>query len=143
MKNFQIFFIILAVILVLAGYGYFRAVPAPANQAENLPKIQIAPESFDFGEIKYGDVVKYTFKVKNIGQETLEIKRVATSCSCTTAKVGADKIEPNQETDLLVRYDSGAMSGSHGRGLQERIIFIKSSDPLNPQIQVMTYADVK
>lgn len=136
------FFLILGIVILgLAIFGYFKAISGPQNQ-ENLPKIEITPKLFDFGEINYGDVVNYSFTVKNLGKEILDIKRVATSCSCATAKILKEKIEPGEEVELLVSYDSGAM-GLHGKGKQERIIYIKSSDPINPQVEVMIYATVK
>ena len=135
-------FLILGIILGIAGYGYFRAVPGVENQAENLPKIEITPKVYDFGEINFGDIVSYDFEIKNSGDEILEIKRVATSCPCANAKVEREKIEPGEEANLFVSYDSGAM-GTHGKGKQERIIYIKSNDPEKPQVEVMIYADVK
>jgi len=138
------FFLILGLIIFgLAIFGYFKAIPGLENQTENLPKIEIVPKSFDFGEINYGEVVNYSFKVKNIGKEFLEIKRVATSCACTTAKIAKEKINPNEETELLVTYDSGAMGLSHGKGRQERIIYVKSNDPINPQAEVTIYATIR
>lgn len=139
----KFFFIITLVILGLAVYGYFQSIPGVDDQTENRPKIEITPEDFDFGEIQYGEIVQHTFKVKNLGNEVLEIKRVATSCACTTAKIGLEKINPGEEAELLVNYDTGAMSGAHARGEQERIIYVKSSDPVNPQVEVIIYADVK
>lgn len=127
----------------LAIIGYFKSVPGIKNQTENRPQIEISPQSFDFGEIQYGQTVEYSFMVKNTGSEMLEIKRLATSCGCTTAKITKEQIDPGEETELRVTYDSGAMSGPHGKGDQERIIYIKSSDPVNPQIEVMIYANVK
>ena len=129
------------IILSVAVYGYFKATPGAGNQ-ENLPKIEIRPESFDFGDVQYGQIVKYTFLVKNIGQETLEIKRIGTSCGCTKAEIAQEKIEPGEEAQLFVTYDTGAMSGAHAKGRQERIIYIKSSDPINPQVQAVIYANV-
>lgn len=135
-------FLILILLISIAGYGYFRATPGAKNQTDNLPKIEITPESFDFGNVQYGQIVKYTFLVKNIGQETLEIKRVATSCGCTKAEIAQKKIEPGEEAKLLVTYDTGAMSGSHAQDKQERIIYVKSNDPVNPQVETMIYANV-
>jgi hypothetical protein len=43
----------------------------------------------------------------------------------------------------LVTYDTGAMSGAHAKGQQKRIIYIKSNDPINPQIEAMIYAYVR
>lgn len=130
-------------ILGLAAYSYFKAVPGAKNN-QSSPKIEIAPLSFDFGEINFGTIAKQSFIIKNTGSEILEIKRVATSCACTTAKVSQEKITPGQEAELLVTYDTAAMgSGPHGRNRQERIIYVKSNDPANPQVEVIIDAFVK
>lgn len=138
----RIFFLIIALTIVgLLIFGYFKAIPG--SDDENHPKISITPSSFDFKEIEYGQVVEYVFKVKNLGNEVLEIKKIATSCACTTGEINKEKINPNEEAELLVKYDTGAMSGPHGKGEQERIIYVKSNDPSNPQAEVMIYAHVK
>lgn len=137
-----IFIVLLVIVLGLALFGYFKAIPAPQGQ-EQLPKIEITPKSFDFGQIEYGKVVEHTFQVKNLGEEILEIKKLATSCACTTAEISKEKIIPREEADLKVTYDTGLMTGPHAKGEQERIIYVKSSDPLNPQAEVMIYANVK
>lgn len=140
-KNFIILFFL--IILGMAIFGYFKAIPAAENQTEARPKIEITPQFFDFKEVEYGQVVEHSFKVKNLGNEILEIKRVATSCACTTGKVVKEKLAPGEETELLVTYDTGAMSGPHGKGRQERIIYIKSNDTINPQVEVMIYAYIR
>ena len=138
------FFLILGiVIIVFGGYGYLKAIPGAGDQGINLPKIEITPKSFDFGEIKYGETVEYIFMVKNIGKDILEIKKVATSCACTAGSINKERINPGEEAELLVSYDTGAMSGPHGKGKQERIIYVKSNDPINPQVEVMIHAIVQ
>lgn len=139
-----IFLIIFGLIIIgLLVYGYFKATPGPENQRKTQPRIEAFPVSFDFEEIEYGQIVEHTFKVRNLGKEVLEIKKLATSCACTTAEINKERINPNEEAELLVKYDTGAMSGPHGRGEQERIIYIKSNDPINPQVEVKIYAYVK
>lgn len=133
---------IILLALGMAGFGYYKATSGPTGDNENNPKMEITPESFDFGDIQYGQIVKYTFLVKNIGQETLEIKRIGTSCGCTKAEIEKEKIEPGGEAQLLVTYDTGAMSGAHAKGRQERIIYIKNNDPITPQVEAIIYANV-
>ncbi|MFH1841214.1 MAG: DUF1573 domain-containing protein [Candidatus Nealsonbacteria bacterium] len=143
-KPLIIFLIVGIIALILLGYGYFKATPGVGEgQSENFPKIEITPKYFDFGQASYGDVLEHVFKLKNLGKEPLEIKRVATSCSCTTAKVVEEIVAPGQETELVVTYDTGAMSGPHGMGDQERIIYVKSSDPLNPQVEITIHARIE
>lgn len=144
MKSKTLFLIIS--VLVIAGIaisGYFKAIPGVENQGGSLPQIEITPKSFDFGEINYGEIVEYSFKVKNLGDGILEIKRVATSCACTTAEIEKEVLSPGEEVELLVTYDTGAMSGAHAKGEQERIIYLKSNDPVNPQVEAMIYAVVR
>ncbi len=144
MKPRTLFLIISVLVIVgIVISGYFKATPGVENQEENLPQIEITPKSFDFGVIDYGETVEYSFSVKNLGDEILEIKRVATSCACTTAEIEKEILSPSEETKLLVTYDTGAMSGPHAKGEQERIIYVKSNDPVNPQVEAMIYADVQ
>lgn len=136
--------VFILLLTALTVYGYIKAVPRNLNQSGSQPKIEILPLTFDFGELAFGRVAQTTFKIKNAGQSVLEIRRVTTSCSCTSAKVNKDKLEPGEEADLDVRYDTAAMgSGSHGMGLQERIIYVKTNDPVTPQVEVTTSAVVK
>jgi hypothetical protein len=138
-----LFLLILAVAIVsLAIYGYFRATPVYQTQRD-LPRIEITPKFFDFGELEYGKIAEHSFLVKNSGKGILEIKRVATSCACTKAKVAKEILEPGEQTLLFVRYDTGAMSGPHGKGKQERIVWIQSNDPKNPQVEINITAYVK
>ena len=143
MKLKILIFIVLGIILGLLVYGYFKAVPGPSSQPENRSQIEITPKSFDFGEIEYGKKLEHVFKIKNLGDETLEIKRLSTSCGCTTAETSKERISAGEEVELKVVYDTGAMSGSHAKGKQERIIYVKTNDPVNPQMEVEIYADVK
>ena len=142
-SKIKFFLIFGLIILSLAVIGYFKSVPGLEDEKLNRPQIEITPQSFDSGDIVYGQVMEYVFKVKNTGSEILEIKRLDTSCGCTSAKIAKVEINPGEEAELRVTYDSAAMSGPHGKGEQERIIYVKSSDPVNPQVEVMIYANVK
>lgn len=137
--------IIIGFVLIAAFsiYGYFSAVPGVENNGQDYPKIEITPQIFDFGQVEYGQILEYTFKIKNLGQQVLEIKKVATSCGCTTAQVSQERINPQEEIEMKVVYDTGAMSGAHAHGDQERIIYVKSNDPINPQVEVIISALVR
>jgi len=137
--------IIIGLVFVVAFsiYGYFSAVPGVENNGQDQPKIEISPQTFDFSEVEYGQTLEYTFKIKNLGNQILEINKVATSCGCTTAQISQEKINPQEEVELKVIYDTGAMSGAHAKGNQERIIYVKSNDPINPQVEVTISAYVR
>ncbi len=140
--RFKIILILILIIAGFAGYGYFQAIPEADNEEEKMARIEITPKTHDFEEITFGDVVEYDFIVENTGNKVLEIDRIATSCPCAQAEVEKEAIEPGEEIKLFVSYDSGAM-GSHGKGEQERIIYVRSNDPITPQEEVIIYANVK
>ena len=141
LKYSLIIFVI--IFIVFAIYGYFKAIPGIGDSAEKYPAIEAVPDFFDFGEIEYGKIAEHAFKVKNSGDEVLEIKRLSTSCACTSAEIGKEKLNPGEETDLFVKYNTGLMTGAHAKGDQERIVYIKSNDPINPQIEITIKAYVK
>ncbi|NOX19918.1 MAG: DUF1573 domain-containing protein [Nitrospirae bacterium] len=49
------------------------------NNAHAAPSILFTEESHDFGEVKQGDPLEYEFRFKNVGDETLIIKKVTAS----------------------------------------------------------------
>src|SRR3989338_963045 len=111
MKAKIIIIIILFMAAAIAVYGYFNAAPAPQEAGEKQSRIEISEPLFDFGAINYGDKVDHVFRLKNTGGAPLEIKKVATSCGCTSAAADKNILAPGEEADLTVTYDSGAMSG--------------------------------
>lgn len=141
LKNYLL--ILGLVIIGFAVLGYLRSVPGVEDETDSRPQIEITPQTFDFNEIEYGSIVEHTFKIKNLGKEVLEINKIATSCACTSAEVDKEIIRPNEEVSLKVIYNTGLMSGSHAKGDQERIIYVKSNDPINPQAEVTIHAYVK
>lgn len=142
--NSKLLLVFVSVIFVFIGYGYLRAVPSGSNvDSYSGPMVLIEPKTFDFGEVEFGKVVEHAFKVKNAGSKILKISRVSTSCGCTKATVGKEKLEQGEETELLVTYDSGAMGkGVIGEKI-ERFVYIKSNDPKSPQVEVTIYARIK
>src|SRR5262245_18585337 len=67
----------------------FLAVFAPENRSQSpddkKPRMVISELEHNFGSIKAGTPLKYTFKVTNKGTANLEVKNVAPSCGCTTS----------------------------------------------------------
>ena len=141
LKYSLIIFIIIFVGFAL--YGYFKSIPGLEDSTEKHPIIEAVPDFFDFGDLEYGDLAEHTFKIKNSGEEVLEIKRLSTSCACTSAEIEKEALSPGEEVNLFVKYNTGLMTGDHAKGNQERIIYIKSNDPINPQIEITIKAYVK
>jgi hypothetical protein len=92
------------------------AAPASAPQAETTPnlvgpKIQFATPAYDFGKVKAGEPVKYTFVFTNTGDQVLEVKSVQPSCGCTTAGEWTRMVKANETGQVPVQFNSANFNG--------------------------------
>ncbi|HET6557528.1 MAG TPA: DUF1573 domain-containing protein [Prolixibacteraceae bacterium] len=98
------------------------AKKAPESQSvqSGAAKFVFSEEIHNFGSLKAGEVVAYTFTFKNEGTGPLIINNVDTGCGCTEVKLPGQPVEPGQEGYIEVTYDS---SGETGRQLKTIILF--------------------
>jgi hypothetical protein len=69
--------------------------------------------NYDFGDIRQGEKVEYTFRFHNTGNEPLMITNVTTQCGCTAPKGWPrDPIQPGSRGEITLVFDS---SGKFGR----------------------------
>ena len=118
----------LLVLVLAVGVG------CSAVEADAVGEIELSTETFDFGTVPNTDPVSETFQVRNVGQGTLEILGVSTSCACTTAEVGSLRIPPGEATDLTVMYDPQVHDGATGEFM--RLIYVRSDDPDTQEAQL-------
>ncbi len=91
-------------------------VTAPAAVISG-PRISFATPIHDFGQIKGGDTVKYTYVFTNIGDRLLEVTNVQASCGCTTAGDWTRKVEPGQTGSIPIQFNSGSFTGQVGKSI--------------------------
>lgn len=65
----------------------------------------------DFGVIKQGDVVDYSFKFTNTGDNDLIITDAKGSCGCTVPDYPREAIKPGESGKIKVSFDSKKKSG--------------------------------
>ena len=88
-------------------------IAATAETGTNTagPKIAFAMPIYDFGKVKSGDPVKYSYVFTNIGTEVLDVSHVQPSCGCTTAGDWTHKVEPGQTGTIAVQFNSANFNG--------------------------------
>ena len=150
---------ILFTFLLIVGFVLWQA-RLPAGQGrEGLNRtqvlsdgsgIELSPQLSDWGEIPInGGIVTREFEIKNTAGRPVKLKKIATSCMCTTASVkigeestrffgmemSGDKNPPvNMEIDasdvakIIVKFDPAA-HGPQGVGPFERMVWLTFSDP--------------
>jgi hypothetical protein len=75
------------------------------------PKIQFAMPVYDFGRVKSGDLVKYSFVFTNGGDEVLQVNSVQPSCGCTTAGDWTRQVKPSETGSVAIQFNSANFNG--------------------------------
>jgi hypothetical protein len=92
----------------------------------------------DFGKVKEGEKVTYTFKFENTGTSSLQIKDVKTSCGCTAAVVSESTIKPGTAGSIKIEFDTKNRSGRNSKS-----ITVVSNDFKQPNKILTIYADIQ
>jgi hypothetical protein len=99
------------------------------EQLANAPKVVFENTSYTFGNIKPGQKVEYDFKIKNEGKSTLKIRKISTSCGCTTIDPKDKEIKAGQASSIKAIFNS---TGKYGP--QNKSITVITNDPKNSKI---------
>jgi hypothetical protein len=93
------------------------APPAAATSSTNGvgPKIQFATPIYDFGRVRSGELVKYTYVFTNTGDRMLMVTAVQPGCHCTTAGEWTKQVEPGQTGNIPIQFDTVGNNGPVGR----------------------------
>lgn len=112
--------------------------PKSAEKPSDVkPKIEFEKTEFDFGKILQGEVVSYTFHFTNTGNAPLIITSVEKSCGCTTSDFPREPIDPGQEGNIKVTYDSKGHFG-----FQSKTVVV-NANTVPSQTVVRVKAEVK
>ncbi len=93
-----------------------------AKKAETQTSIQFEASEISFGEIKEGAAVTKIYKLKNIGKKRLMIEKVEGSCGCTVAEWPRYPVEPGENAEIKVTFNSLGK-----RGLQDKTITVTAN----------------
>jgi hypothetical protein len=101
------------------------------------PKISVDKTKIDLGVIYNGETKKARVIIKNIGNDSLKIISVTTSCGCTTAKRPKDYIRRGEQDAVEVEFNSTGF-----RGKVEKHVSIVTNDPIAQTTEVTLTGDV-
>ncbi len=119
----------LAFCLFLVGScnsGTKKPEPADKVTESGVAKFVFSEEMHNFGSLKAGEVVSFTFVFRNEGTKTLTITDIDSGCGCTEVKISNKTIAPGQEGQIEVIYNS---AGEVGRQLKTITLFSNADQP--------------
>lgn len=106
------------------------------------PSIQFEKEVYDFGKITQGEIVRYKFKFKNIGNKPLKLIDVKPSCGCTTTNWPKNDISPGSSNEIEISFNSAGKTGAQSKTItlytnmenSMKILYVKGevTNPASP-----------
>lgn len=123
--------------LLLAGCLSPYRLP-PLEDYRVAVESQVAdPYSWDFGQVKAGEVVKHRFSLKNDTAKTMNIKGTYTSCGCTASTAGKKTLYPGESTFLEVNFNSTGYLGA-----VQQFVYVNTDSLDKPVLRFIIKAEV-
>lgn len=102
----------------------------PVADTNPPTKVQIIDTVYNFGQVKEGELVEYSYRFKNIGDKPLVVSSAKASCGCTVPEKPEKPIAPGEIGTIKVKFDSKGRPGQ-----AEKIITVLSNaDPAFPPL---------
>ncbi|MEI9919022.1 MAG: DUF1573 domain-containing protein [Bacteroidota bacterium] len=100
-----------------------ETAPAPDVKPEGpLPSFKFERITYDFGAIKEGDKVAYSYKFQNTGDAPLIIQNVQPTCGCTAPDWSKEPIPAGGSGFVKVEFDSNGK-----QGLQNKTVTVSAN----------------
>jgi hypothetical protein len=122
--------------LASCNSGTKKEEPASQSDETGVAKFVVSEEIHNFGSLKAGEVVSFTFVFRNEGTKTLTIDRAEADCGCTELIIPEKSIAPGKEGRIEVIFDS---AGEVGKLLKTITI---STNAQHASIQLFIRANV-
>lgn len=104
--------LIFGLMLGSCNSGTQKATPTSKSDETGIAKFVFSEEIHNFGSLKAGEVVSFTFIFRNEGTKTLTITEVDSGCGCTEVIIPNKNISPGQEGRIEVIYNSAGEVGN-------------------------------
>ncbi len=93
--------------LLATAFAFTLAVTA---QTKVDDVIKVNTEKYDFGKIKAGTPVTYSFEITNISDKPVVVENSWATCGCTTPEKIVDPILPGASAKLKVQYNAASVA---------------------------------
>lgn len=92
-------------ILLLFSWNILSTAPTTAPDNGKIVT-WLTETDHDFGTVRHGSTVRYTFRFKNALTEPIVLQTVRTTCGCTAAEWTESPVEAEAEGEILIEFDA-------------------------------------
>lgn len=89
-----------------------RGNPMPEIEKKNAGKIEFLKEIHNFGSLKAGEVVVFSFVFSNTGTDPVKITKIENSCGCITVQYDSEAIDPGKQSTVEVVFNTAGEWGN-------------------------------
>jgi len=132
LNRVNILLVLIGLLLGSCNSGTKKAEPNKDSDESGVAKFVFSEEIHNFGSLKAGEVVSFTFIFRNEGTKSLIITDVDSGCGCTQVKIPNKNIAPGKEGQIEVIYNS---AGEVGRQLKT-ITITSNAEQTKKQIYI-------
>ncbi|MCW5912940.1 MAG: DUF1573 domain-containing protein [Cyclobacteriaceae bacterium] len=98
-----------------------------ATEMLKAPALAASGYALDFGRVKAGAKPELTVTIQNKGKQPLQIRELQPNCTCLSALVDKEILQPNETATLKLTLVTEGRAGT-----QNKSVTIYSTDPRNP-----------
>lgn len=123
-------------IFLAVFFAFFSVFSVDSVYSQSAdPVIVASPDSYDFGDIIQSEgTVSTIIEIENIGENTIEINRLSTSCGCTTAEMDLSPLAPGEKREMKITFDPLTHPDQTGEII--RVVYLQTSDPIKPELEI-------
>ena len=108
-----------------------------SGYSQSQTKAASDPYTWDFGQVKQGEILKHSFIFKNDSNKTIYIEDVNTSCGCTASDIEDETLKPKASAPLNVTFKTKGY-----RGPVTQFIYVHTDNKDNPLVKYTIKAEV-
>jgi hypothetical protein len=113
-------------------------VQSKPPKKRKMPQIQVKSPIHNFGKVGPGKQYSCAFKFKNVGNDTLKIKRIQSTCGCTVPQLKKKTYTPGESGTIHVTFRTPAREGTTSKRL-----YILSNDKKHAKFGLTVKATVE
>ena len=124
------------ILLALAAFCTSSLLPTSASAQEWARKMF---EKFvhDFGTVAKDERPVYKFTIKNIYNETINIRDVFSSCGCTSVSIGKKSLKTWETTEVICRYNTHLFDG-----FKQATVTVRFDKPYSGEVQLIVRGNI-
>ena len=136
--------LVISLILILPSCSNHKKQGNKDLEQSNLPekksagKIVFVKEIHNFGTLKDGEIVSFSFVFRNMGESSFKIIKAEASCGCVNIQYDRNDILPGESSAIEVIFNTSGEWGNLLKG-----VTIETSDGARKELQIGAYIENK